>query len=301
MKHLKAWIPVIVLASWFLISGCAKTRNSDLWGSGILEATEIVVSSQSNGLILEMRCDEGDCVKAGDVIAVIDTSDLVLQRAGLLAQRDEVDARARGIRLTAARAQQELNLARLTADRTRALFDQGSATEQVRDEAMTRKAAAQLSLEEIRNGMKELEARRDQVDNALSQLQKKIDDSNVLAPSSGAVTVRSREPGELVRYGEAILTLADLDTMWMKIYLKEEVLSRVALRARTNIRVDALGDSTLVGEVTWISSEAEFTPKNIETRESRTGLVYAVKIEVPNPNGVLKIGMPAEAEILASP
>jgi len=301
MKQIGSWIPIILLTAWILVFGCGKTRHSDLWGSGILEATEVVVSSQSNGPILEIRCDEGDFVRKGDVIALIDTSDLVLQRAGLMAQREEIDAKAKGIRLTAARAQQELDLARLTADRTEALFDQGSATQQVRDEAATKKAAAELSLEEIRNGMNELEARRRNLDNALDQLQKKIEDSIILAPSSGAVIIRSREPGELVRYGEAILTLADLDTMWIKVYLKEEVLNQVGLHARANIRVDAIGDSALVGAVTWIASEAEFTPKNVETRESRTGLVYAVKIEVPNPNGVLKIGMPAEAEVLESP
>ena len=290
------WIILIFMS--LIIAGCGNDRHSDLWGSGILEATEVTVSSLSNGLILEITPREGESVTKGDIVALIDTTDLRLQLEGLTAQLDEIEAVSRGIRISAARTQEELELARLTAERTKSLFDQGSVTQQVYDETQTRSKVAELSVREIRNKGDELSARRANVKNAMEQLRKKIADAVIRTPSSGIVIHRLHEPGEVIRYGERLLTIAQVDTMQLKIYLKEDVLSRVSLLAEARIRVDALGDETLPGVIRWIASEAEFTPKNVVTRESRAGLVYAVNIDVPNPNHILKIGMPAEAEIL---
>jgi HlyD family secretion protein len=223
-----------------------------------MEAKEIAVSALGNGTILQIFFDEGDRVLQGETVAVLDTINLVLQRKGLEAQLSELEANLNGVRLSVATADEQAKLARLTADRSKALLESGSATQQ------------------------------------------SLRDAVILAPSSGIVTQKVHESGEVARYGERILTLANTDTMWLKIYLKEEVLPRVSLGAEAKIRLDALGEKTLPGIVRWISSEAEFTPKNVETRESRTSLVYAVKIDVPNPQGILKIGMPAEAEILES-
>jgi HlyD family secretion protein len=300
MKRIKLWIRIIPIIILITTSGCGKSPQSELWGSGILEATEVAISSQTTGQIKEIRYDEGDVVAKGDIIAVVDTSDLVLQRKGLSAQLDELVASVKGVRLAAARAQDELNLAKLTAERTEALYKKGSATQQARDEAATKQAAAELTVQGIRNQLNELDARRENIKSAVDLVQKKIRDATIITPLSGTVIIRSHQPGELALYGERILTMANLDSMWIKIYLKEDVLNRVALRAKADIRVDAVGDSLLPGTVAWIASEAEFTPKNVVTRESRTGLVYAVKIYVPNPSGILKIGMPAEAQIQES-
>jgi HlyD family secretion protein len=301
MKHIRLWILIISIITWITISGCGKSQHSELWGSGILEATEVAISSQTTGHIMVIRYDEGDVVAKGDTIAVIDTTDLVLQRKGLSAQLDELDASVKGVRLSAARAQDELDLAKLTAERTEALYKKGSATQQARDEATTRRASAELNLQGIRNQLNELDARRENIKSAKDLVQKKIHDATIRAPLYGTVIIRSHQPGELALFGEKILTMANLDSMWIKIYLKEDILNRVALRAKADIRVDAIGDSLLPGAVAWIASEAEFTPKNVVTRESRTGLVYAVKIDVPNPSGILKIGMPAEVEIRELP
>ena len=301
MKQIGIWPLIGSIIIWITILGCGKNQHSELWGSGILEATEVIISSQTTGRIMEIRYDEGDVVIKGDTIAVIDTADIVLQRKGLLAQLDELEASVKGVRLSAARAQDELNLAKLTAERTEALYQKGSATQQARDEVATRKAAAELTLQGIRNQLNELDAHRENIKSAIELVQRKIHDATITAPLSGTVVIRSRQPGELAMYGGRILTMANLDSMWIKIYLKENVLNQVALRAKADIRVDAIGDSLLPGTVAWISSQAEFTPKNVVTRESRTGLVYAVKIDVPNPSRILKMGMPAEAQIRESP
>jgi HlyD family secretion protein len=266
----------------------------------MMEAKEIAVSALGNGTLLQIFFDEGERIQQGDTIAIQDTVNLVLQRKGLEAQLSELEATLNGVRISVATADEQVKLARLTADRTKALYESGSATQQVYDETQTKKQVAELSLQQIQNQFDQLSARREQILSTLEQLNKSLHDAIVLAPSSGIVTERVHEPGEVARYGERILTLANLDTMWLKIYLKEQVLPRVSLGAKAIIRVDATGEKTLPGIVRWISSDAEFTPKNVETRESRTSLVYAVKIDVPNPDGILKIGMPAEAEILES-
>jgi HlyD family secretion protein len=266
----------------------------------MMEAKEISISSLGNGTILKIFFDEGDRVQEGDVVAILDTMDFVLQRKGLDAQLSELEATINGVRLSVASADEQAKLARLTADRTEALLESGSATRQVCDEIQTRRQVAELSLKQIQNQLDQLNARRQQILSLIEQLNKSLHDAVILAPSSGVVVQRVHEPGEVARYSDRILTLANTDTMWLKIYLKEEVLDQVSLGAQTRVRVDAIGNEFLPGIVRWISPDAEFTPKNVETRESRAGLVYAVKIDVPNPTGVLKIGMPAEAEILVS-
>ncbi len=284
-----------------MISACQKVTHPDLWGSGILEAREVAVASRTVGAVMEVNCQEGNRVQMNEIIARIDSTDLVLQYQELEAQQAEIDAMIKGTRLTYARAQEEAQLAQTTAHRTQALFDDGSVTQQTLDEILTKEKVAEWALKEIQNKSQELAARKNRIQKSLDRLQENITNAAIRAPISGVVLERLHEPGEVVRYGDRMLLLADLDTMWMKIYIKEEDIDRISLGAEAQIRVDAVGDRNLLGIVRWVASKAEFTPKNIITRELRAGLVYAVKIDVPNPDGILKIGMPAEAVISESP
>ena len=295
------YIILLLLPSVIIISACQTETHPDLWGSGILEAREVAVASRTVGAVMEINYREGDRVKMNKIIARIDSTDLVLQYLELEAQQAEIDAMIKGTSLTYARAQEEAQLAQTTARRTQALFDDGSVTQQTLDEILTKKKVAEWSLKEIQNKSQELAARKNRLQKSLDRLRENITNAAIRAPISGVVLERLHEPGEVVRYGDRMLIIADLDTMWIKIYIKEEDINRISLGAEAQIRVDAVGDLTLPGIVRWVASEAEFTPKNIATRESRAGLVYAVKIDVPNPDGILKIGMPAEAVISESP
>ncbi len=295
------YIILLLLPSVIIITACQKETHPDLWGSGILEAREVAVASRTVGAVMEVNCQEGDRVEKNQIIARIDSTDLVLQYQELEAQQAEINTMIKGTRLAYARAQEDVQLTQTTARRTQSLFDDGSVTQQTLDEILTKKNVAEWSLKEIENKSQELAARNNRIQKSLDRIQENISKTVIHTPISGVVLERLHEPGEVVRYGERMLIIADLDTMWIKIYIKEENINRITLGTEAQIRVDAVGDRNLPGIVRWVASEAEFTPKNIITRESRAGLVYAVKIDVPNPDGILKIGMPAEAVISESP
>lgn len=291
------YLIILILLPAIIITACQKESHPDLWGSGILEAQEVAVATRTVGAVLEVNCQEGDRVDKNQIVARIDTTDLVLQYLELEAQFEEINTMIQGTRLAYARAQEEAQLAQTTAQRTQALFDDGSVTQQALDEVLTRKNVAEWALKEIENKSQELATRKNRIQKSLDRLQENISQATIRAPIAGVVLERLHEPGEVLRYGDRVLILANLDTMWIKIYIKEEDIDRVSPGMTAQIQVDAMENRILPGTVRWVASEAEFTPKNIITKESRAGLVYAVKIDVPNPDGILKIGMPAEATI----
>ncbi|MCI0495071.1 efflux RND transporter periplasmic adaptor subunit, partial [candidate division KSB1 bacterium] len=119
-------------------------------------------------------------------------------------------------------------------------------------------------------------------------------DARIPSPIEGTVTEKYVEQGEIARPGGPVVSLADLQNMWIKIYFKETELGKIKLNGNADIQISSYPDRTFAGRIAWISPKAEFTPKNVQTKDARADLVYAVKIEVKNPEGILKIGMPAD-------
>ncbi|HTW92231.1 MAG TPA: efflux RND transporter periplasmic adaptor subunit [bacterium] len=177
-------------------------------------------------------------------------------------------------------AKANLDLAQADARRVDALFASGSATKQEKDNADTRVAQAQA---------------------ALVLAQKTLDNTYVISPLSGTVTSKAVEVGDLATPGAVIVSVSKLDTVKLTIYVSETELPKVKLGAAAEVRIDAASKQVFPGRVTFISPTAEFTPKNIQTREDRVKLVFGVRIEIPNPDGTLKPGLPADATIKVAP
>lgn len=311
----------IVIAAAVLLCGCGL-HGPKPDGSGTIECTQVQVSPQVGGRILELLPQEGDALRKGDAVARLDATDHELRlqeakaaRAQAQAQLDLVLAGAREEDVQRAREQAKeaeaaARAAQADLQRIQQAFSGGSVTRKQMDDAQANAdrtaaalAAARQVQEKLEKGSREEEisVARAQVELAkarVAQAEKGVADCTVVAPMDGVVTTRSRESGEMVSPGATLLTLSRLDEVWLSVYLPETHLPRVKLGQTARVSVD--GDSKAYeGTVTFISSEAEFTPKNVQTPEERAKLVYRVKITLDNAAGVFKPGMPADGYLVS--
>ena len=302
--------------------------------SGQVEATDVQVAAQVGGRLLELRVAEGDRLKAGDVVARLDAADAQLAMARARADREQADAQLRlllaGARVEDIRqaeaqlattetevraADAELAAAQADVDRFEALLASNSGSRKQRDDAVTRsdvaKARAQGARDRVRaareavarlragSRREEIDAARARVAAAAAQIatwDKAIADATVTAPIAGIVADTLADVGELLQPRAAIVVLTDLDHVWANVYVDEPAVPRLRLGQPATLFTDA-GGPGLAGTVSYISSKAEFTPRNVQTAEDRSKLVYRVKVSVDNAAGTLKVGMPVEAEI----
>ncbi len=268
--------------------------------SGTLEATEVDLSPQLTAKVLQVRADEGDTVAAGDTLLVLDTDLLHKRRAQTAAQREVLAAQTREVEQVLRQSQRKLELAITTLKRSNTLHEQGSVTQQQVDDLNAQHDVAASQVEGARDRVAQLNAQREELQAALAVIDRQIADGIILAPIDGTILLRVAEPGELGRTGALALRMANLSQLELRVFLEEPELDRVKLGETLPVLVDALGQKELRGTVSWISSQAEFTPKNAQTAKARAQLVYAVKLTVENPDGRLHIGMPAAVRLDSS-
>jgi HlyD family secretion protein len=286
---------VVVLLAGIVVS-CSE-KDGPPGGSGLIEATEVIVSAETSGRLEVLYSGEGDKVAAGDILAVIDSTTISLylarSQATLQAARAQLDNARLNIKQTAL----DDSLAVKKFERIDRLIKSGSANQQQYDQAENESRKASLAREAARVGVKAVEADIARINADIEVLKKQLDDCTPSAPVSGVIVTTYVEAGELVTAGSALLKTARLDTVTVKIYLPPTNLAGINLGDRAEVDPEIENYTPLEGTVSWISPEAEFTPKNIQTRQARADLVYAVKITIPNPNGTLKIGMPVYVRI----
>ena len=315
MKHL-----IVVAIACIALAACSRASTA-IEASGTIEATSVQVSSKSSGEILHLDASEGTGVKRGNLLAVIDHSTLDLQlgqaRSGVDLARAQLDLLTNGARgEDLAQAQDALNQADETLRSAREdfarmenLLASGAATRKQRDDAQTRFTNARTQANTADQALKKLQnfarpedvkaalARLDQAVYSVRLLQKSIQDCTVRAPVDGVVTERLVEEGELASPGAGLFVVTNLDTVKLTIYVPETDLGNIRLGQQAKISIDSRPGTSYPGTVTFISPVAEFTPRDIQTKDERVKLVYAVRIEIANPSGVFKPGMPADASL----
>ena len=331
-KFLAVMVAVSMLAS---AAACREKPPADrVRVSGQVEATDVQVAAQVGGRLVELRVDEGDRVKTGDLVARLDTADAELALARAKANLGQADAQLRllvaGARVEDIRqaeaqvaasetdvrvADVEVAAARADVERFEMLLNSNSGSRKQFDDAVTRRdvasaraqgardrvRAARETVTRLRAGSRreDVEAARARVTAANAEIatwQKAIADATVTAPITGTVSEKLAEPGELLQPRGPLVVVTDLDNVWANVYVDEPVVPRLRLGQPATLFTDA-GGPGIAGTVSYISSKAEFTPRNVQTAEDRSKLVYRVKVSVDNANGVLKAGMPVEAEI----
>lgn len=289
----RGWITGSLL---LLLAACNGKPEADAYGN--LEATEIVVSAQAGGELLAFTADEGDQLAAGVVVAQVDTTQLVLELAQIAAQRDAVDARTREVDQQVRVLQVQQDIAQRAYARTRRLRAEQAATVQQMDQAErdVRVLGAQI---DAALASRASVGREGAAGNArVEQLRERLAKSRVRNPEPGVVLATYAEAGEVVQAGQPLYRIARLDTLVLRAYVTADQLSRVRIGQPVRVNVDQGGTLRSVpGVVTWVASKAEFTPTPVQTRDERADLVYAIKVRVPNHDGALKIGMPADVTL----
>ncbi|HSR42779.1 MAG TPA: efflux RND transporter periplasmic adaptor subunit [Longimicrobiales bacterium] len=291
--------------------------------SGTVEATEADVGFEIPGRLRRLPVREGDRVAAGDLLGALDTSELdaavaeaeagvASARSALremeLGGRPEEVSRARAVLRAAERRAED---AARDLERARRLFDGGAISQEALERAETALTVAEADRDQARDGLalvregprpESVEAQRARVrqaEAALARARARLADAEVTAPFDGVVAIRHREAGETVSPGTPLITLRDLGDRWIRIYVREDAIGRVSLGQEAEILSDSHPDRTYDGRVFFIGSEAEFTPRNVQTAEERVRLVYPVKVRVAeDPDVELKPGTPADVRLL---
>lgn len=281
----------ILLASLALTS--CRRQKVDAYGN--FEATEVTVAAEEGGRLLALRVEEGDRVKKGVSLGAVDTIPLILERRAVAARRAAGASRARESRATIGSLEVQLAIAERDLARTERLLRNAAATAQQGDRAEREAKVVKEQLAGARVARNTLIQELAALDAQVAQIDDRLARSRVVSPLEGTVLTRYAEPGEYVQTGQPLFKLASLDSLTFRAYVSGAQLANLRLGQKVKVGVDRADSiATLPGRITWIASAAEFTPTPIQTREERADLVYAVKVTVSNPDGVLKIGMPGE-------
>jgi HlyD family secretion protein len=287
---MKNRLPVIVIAvvvaalivALTVTQRAGRRANNEL--SGTIEAYEVQVASKATARVVSVRCEEGQTVRTGDTLMVLEDADY--RSAALAAQAQLQAAQAN---LSAATAQ--ASLAESSRARLERMFKTGNLTRQELDQVQTQARAARDALAAAGTAVEAARAQADVAEN-------RVKDCTITAPLSGNVSAVVFRRGETVLPGSPPVTIIDLDQTWLTVYLPERLLGKVRLGDPARVRVDAYPRKDFMGTVSFIAEQAEFTPKDIQTREERVNQVYRVKITLPNPDRILKPGMPADAVLV---
>jgi HlyD family secretion protein len=300
MKNLMFWAAALLLLS------CADNGRQFAY-TGRTDVDAILLSSQAAGLIDSLPAREGQAVRKGEVLARINTERLRAQAQAQSAQlaqlelrRDTAEAQLEQAQAQVRQAQARLELAQETLARTESLLTEGGATRQRRDELATQLTVEQANLAALRSNQKALEsgykligAQEQELRAGMQLTGISIRDAELHSPIDGVVLNTFRHEGELAAVGTPLLEVADLSTLRVEVYVPLAKLGALEIGGEAQVSAEGV-PGILKGTVSWIASEAEFTPKTILTQETRTTLVYRVRILVANPDGILKVGMPVD-------
>ena len=289
-----AYFPLVITLTALMTISCSGGDDlADAYGN--FEAQEVVLSAETSGKVLEVLTEEGQRVTRDQILAVVDTTDLLLKADQLISQRASIVAQLGTLEAQAAVFhQQEKNLERDLV-RVKRMKEDGAATQKQLDDILGGISLAEKQAASVRAQRAAILAQADGLDAQLEQIHELRSRSSIRSPIDGTILTIFTEAGELAAPGKALFKLADLDQMILRVYVSGAQLSALQIGQEAEVSVDTVNESlrTLKGSISRIAGEAEFTPRIIQTREERVNMVYAVEIMVVN-DGSLKIGMPAE-------
>jgi len=284
-----------IAAATLVLTACNNDKNmSDAYGN--FESIPVMVAGQGQGQLVSFTVEEGQQLESQETVGVIDTVQIHLQREQLRASMQVLDTRLQTVNAQIRSQEVQLENLQRELERVEKLRKDGAATEKQQDdlEGSIALVLAQIKAQETQKATITAEHKSQQVQ--ADQLDEQIRRSIVTNPSPGVVLQKYKQEGEIVAPGQILYKIAPLESLILRAYISGSQLSQAKIGQEVTVRFDSSGGiEELPGTVTWIASEAEFTPRIIQTREERVNLVYAMKVEVKN-DGRLKIGMPGEVK-----
>jgi HlyD family secretion protein len=287
MRKIRILVPfiiVVILVIYFLVKEKNEKDKNQIVASGTIEITEVEISAKVSGRIEKLWVDEGDSVIKDQVL-------IELENEELQAKLKQTQAAFKVSLAQLSQAKSSLANLKDNLDRISELYKAGSATQQQLDDLKTKYQVAEDQLNLSQHLVEQNSANIDLI-------KTQLDNSIIKSPIDGLVLSKNTERGEVALPGVSLLTIGDLSRPWVKIYIKETDLGRVKLGQKAEVKVDTYPDKVFQGKVTYISNQAEFTPKNIQTKEERVKLVFGIKVSLENPQQILKPGMPADVTLL---
>ena len=291
MKTAKIFTTAFIV---LLFISCGKT-DSDFDAAGSFETTEILVSAEAQGRIMQFDIEEGQSVTENQIVGYIDSTQLFLKKEQLIASQKGLQSRRPDIRKQMAVLEQQIATAKTEKKRVENLLKANAATTKQLDDvnaqiAVLEKqlAASKTTLESTDEGMS---SDNKALDIQIQQLEDQLAKCRIVSPATGVVLTKYAEKGELAGAGKALFKVANLDNMILRAYITNEQLTQIKIGQKVTVTAD-FGEEQkqYEGTISWVSAKSEFTPKTIQTRDERANLVYAIKVSVKN-DGYLKIGM----------
>lgn len=292
--------PILLFSFALALTACGGNKD-DFDATGAFESTEITVSSEANGKIMEMNLQEGDRLEAGAVLGYIDSTQLYLQKKQLEAGLRSVDVAKPDIRKQIASLEQQIAVARSEQQRMENLVKAKAGNQKQVDDIANNIKVLQKQLEAQRSTLGKTTGSADAEAESIVYQIMRLDDqlmkSRIVNPQAGTVLVKYAEPGEVTTAGKPLYKIADTDILYLRAYPTADQLTRLKLGQAVRVFADFGREERreYPGTITWISDKSEFTPKGIQTKDERANLVYAVKIAVKN-DGYLKIGQYGETK-----
>lgn len=284
----------IIPLPFLLLLGCNNnSEKSDAYGN--FEATEITVSAQASGEIMQFKLEEGDMLKKGQVIGYIDTTDLHLRKEQLKAQQQAIRSKIPNLEAQiAVYRQQRKNVVR-DLDRVQAMYKDGAATQKQLEDMSGNVEVIDKQIDAVNSQKTAIYSEINTLTKQIAQVEESIDKAVIINPVKGTVLTKYVNAHEIATPGKPLYKIADLDLLKLKVYVSGDQLPNVKIGQEVTVLVDKnkTENRSMKGKVSWVSESAEFTPKIIQTKQERVNLVYAVKVLVKNDGG-LKIGMPGE-------
>lgn len=277
-----------------LLAACSgKEDRSDAYGN--FEVDDVMVSAESTGKLLFFNAEEGKKMAAGDIVAVVDTTDLVLKRDQLLAQQKAVTSKFENIHAQIEVQKQQLANLKTDKDRIENLLKDDAATQKQLDDINGQIDLVNRQISSTNTQFVTIQSELEVYVTQIAQVNESIRKCTVYNPSEGIVLEKFAEPNEIVAFGKPLYKIADMAEMTLRVYVSGDQLPGIRLSQEVEVLIDQdkKTNRKLSGTVSWVSESAEFTPKIIQTKEERVNMVYAVKVRVKN-DGSLKIGMPGE-------
>jgi HlyD family secretion protein len=293
MKALIIFFQGILLAS---IVSCSGNKNkSDAYGN--FEAVDVLVSSEMQGRLVSFSVDEGKTLKAGEVVGLIDTVQLSLKRDQFVAQQKMSATKFQNITSQIQVQNEQKQTLIIEKKRLESLLKDNAAPQKQLDDINGKIAVIESQIASIKTQNSTVYNELEMLDKQIAQLNDQIKRCIITSPIDGTVLEKYFEPQEIVTPGKTLFKIANIQKMILRVYISGSQLSQIKTGQKVKVRIDKNEKelSEYEGIVTWVSPQAEFTPKIIQTKEERIHLVYAVKVDVPN-DGKFKIGMPGEVK-----
>ena len=291
---------IAYIATLLLIASCGKESEFD--AQGTFEATEIIVSAEATGRILCFDVEEGSTVEAGNIVGAIDSIQLYLQRRQLIAQQSALLSSRPDVKKQVASIREEIAKQKSELARVENMLRDGAATQKQYDDIGAHirilEGKLEAALSTLDKNTSSINGNSVAIEAQIAALDDRIAKCRINSPVSGTLLAKYAQAGELASPGKPLMKVANLDEIFLRAYFTSEQLADIKLGDTVTVIADFGGGErhSYEGRITWIASESEFTPKSIQTRDSRANLVYAVKIAVKN-DGRLKIGLAGEVKL----